>query len=312
MFKRMISILAVAGLVLALAPAVSQAIVITLDDVLDQTGSYNTTVDLTSHNITGEESVYLTGTMTYDVLDTAGYQCFQLRLADGGNATWPGWGKNNNAAAYGLWYPYPLYYDVDTELTTGESHEVVFKWNQTGANAGDWSYWFNPDLSMTEAEVAATVSYPNDIPGHQYENQSPLVGTGIVESANYFSNNGDSGLEVDYTGFAIYTGDDTPFAATVTAVPGDVDGDGNVDLADVGFFEAQFGQSGLPLPPGANSADLDADGDVDLDDLVFIRDNYGFVSPAAPSASSATPEPATMTLLALGGMLVPRRRRRKA
>ena len=90
--------------------------------------------------------------------------------------------------------------------------------------------------------------------------------------------------------------------------PGDVDGDGDVDLADVGHFEAQFGMSGLPVPPiGPNSADLDEDGDVDLDDLVFIRDNYGYVSPEAPSA--ATPEPATMSVLTLGGLVVLRRRR---
>ena len=94
----------------------------------------------------------------------------------------------------------------------------------------------------------------------------------------------------------------------VTPATGDVDGDGDVDLADVGYFEAQFGASGLPLPPGENSADLDADGDVDLDDLVFIRDGFGYVTPAAPSA--ATPEPATMTVLAIGGMLVLRRRRK--
>ena len=92
----------------------------------------------------------------------------------------------------------------------------------------------------------------------------------------------------------------------VIIVPGDVDGDGDVDLADVGYFEAQFGMSGLPLPPEENSADLDADGDVDLDDLVFIRDNFG-AGPAAPAA--ATPEPATMSLLALGGLMVLRRRR---
>ena len=96
----------------------------------------------------------------------------------------------------------------------------------------------------------------------------------------------------------------------VTDVPGDVDGDGNVDLTDMGLFEAQFGQSGLPLPPGANSPDLDKDGDVDLDDLVFIRDNFGYVSPPSPSASAATPEPATMTVLALGGLMVLRRRRK--
>ena len=95
----------------------------------------------------------------------------------------------------------------------------------------------------------------------------------------------------------------------VIIVPGDVDGDGDVDLADVGYFEAQFGASGLPLPPGANSADLDEDGDVDLDDLVFIRDNFGYVSAAPPAA---TPEPATMTVLAIGGLMALGRRRRRS
>ena len=57
--------------------------------------------------------------------------------------------------------------------------------------------------------------------------------------------------------------------------------------------------------------DINEDGLVDLHDLVFIRDTLGYTS-AAPSPSTATPEPATMTVLAIGGMLVLRRRRRKA
>ena len=92
----------------------------------------------------------------------------------------------------------------------------------------------------------------------------------------------------------------------VVTVPGDVDGDDDVDLQDLGYFEAQFGMSGLPVPPiGPNSADLDEDGDVDLDDLKIMRDYWG----AAPAAPAATPEPATVTLLALGGLMVLRRRR---
>ena len=89
-------------------------------------------------------------------------------------------------------------------------------------------------------------------------------------------------------------------------VPGDADNDGDVDLADLGIFESQFG--GPPI--GADSADFDNDGDVDLDDLAVMRDNYGYTSPTAPSA--ATPEPATMTLLAIGGLMALRRRSRKA
>ena len=146
----------------------------------------------------------------------------------------------------------------------------------------------------------------------------PGAGTGELQynpsgdGTTWVNMTGATGGGVDYT-LADGTDDLAGYTVlemvvAVTDVPGDVDGDGNVDLADMGIFEAQFGMSGLPLPPGENSPDLDADGDVDLDDLVFIRDNFGYVSPAAPAA--ATPEPATMTLLALGGMLVLRRRRK--
>ena len=112
------------------------------------------------------------------------------------------------------------------------------------------------------------------------------------------------------TGFDnVYVGD--PYEWKVVGpdvVPGDVDGDDDVDLADLGFLEAQFGMSGLPVPPvDPNSADIDEDGDVDLDDWKIMRDYWGAVAEAP--AGGVIPEPATMTLLAIGGLMVLRRRR---
>jgi hypothetical protein len=97
--------------------------------------------------------------------------------------------------------------------------------------------------------------------------------------------------------------------AGVVSVEGDANGDGDVDDLDLALFEAQFGLKGV-----GHSADVDGDNDVDLDDFVMIRGNFGFTSapePAAPDFSS-TPEPATMSLLAIGGLLVLRRRRRRS
>lgn len=52
------------------------------------------------------------------------------------------------------------------------------------------------------------------------------------------------------------------------AVPGDLDGDGDVDLADLGILLASYGSDA--------GGDLDGDGDTDLADLGILLANYGF------------------------------------
>lgn len=57
-----------------------------------------------------------------------------------------------------------------------------------------------------------------------------------------------------------------------TQQPGDVDGDGDVDLTDLAFLLTNFGlQSGATRGQG----DLDGDGDVDLVDLATLLTNFG-------------------------------------
>ena len=96
------------------------------------------------------------------------------------------------------------------------------------------------------------------------------------------------------------------------SVPGDLDGDGDVDLADLGLFELQFGsQSHGPAPGPPYSADFDEDQDVDLDDFVVMRDNLGAGVTAPQPAGAATPEPATLILMAAGLPVLVRRSRRR-
>jgi hypothetical protein len=56
--------------------------------------------------------------------------------------------------------------------------------------------------------------------------------------------------------------------------PGDINGDGLIDLTDLGMFLAAFG---MPIDqPGYNpGADFDGDGDVDLNDLTEFLSRYG-------------------------------------
>ena len=93
---------------------------------------------------------------------------------------------------------------------------------------------------------------------------------------------------------------------------GDANDDKIVDADDLVLFDQQFG--GTPGTTGVDNCDFDGDGDVDIDDFKILKDEWGWqlsgAPDAGPGASSATPEPATMTLLGLGCLALIRRRRR--
>jgi len=105
--------------------------------------------------------------------------------------------------------------------------------------------------------------------------------------------------------------DDYMFEVDVAEVsesptPGDTNDDHIVDSVDLGNLVAQFG--GLP---GADSADFSGNNFVGLEDFATMRGNYGFgvVSATDAEFGVATPEPATLSLFALGGLAILRRRR---
>jgi len=97
-----------------------------------------------------------------------------------------------------------------------------------------------------------------------------------------------------------------PINGLIIRLPGDTDGDGDIDDADLG---AAFANYTGPLTPGTGGksgadGDTDADGDVDDADL-----GVAFAKYTGPLAASVVPEPASAALLVLPGLLVFRRRR---
>ena len=87
-------------------------------------------------------------------------------------------------------------------------------------------------------------------------------------------------------------------------IPGDANGDGLVDVADLGVLGANFGSA------NAVSADGDFNGDniVDVADLGILGANWT-ASQAVGNTSALVPEPTTLSLLAMSVLMVGHRRR---
>jgi hypothetical protein len=79
----------------------------------------------------------------------------------------------------------------------------------------------------------------------------------------------------------------------VAALPGDADFDGSVSFADYLALEANFGKTAMSWEQG----DFNNDGTVTFSDYLLLEANFG----------KTIPEPATLSLLALGGLMIRRR-----
>ncbi len=98
------------------------------------------------------------------------------------------------------------------------------------------------------------------------------------------SDDGSQLFVADYGTDRIYE-----FALEVTSlIPGDANGDGNVDVTDLGILATNYGAICGKVWA---DADFTGDGNVDVSDLGILATNYGTTS------SSAVPEPGAMAML---------------
>ena len=94
-----------------------------------------------------------------------------------------------------------------------------------------------------------------------------------------------------------------------SAIPGDINGDGTVDVADLGLLAAQWGTAGLP-PDNADIAPFPGgDGTVNVADLGLLAANWSDGSGQSLSGATAVPLPsAGLAALTFVGALAFRRR----
>ena len=98
---------------------------------------------------------------------------------------------------------------------------------------------------------------------------------------------------------------DTGEISVIGMLDGDTDVDWDVDSVDLANLAGVFGGA------GDWHTDFNEDGRVDLTDFAMLRGNFGAGVGSSPigGPGAATPEPATLSLLVLGGLAMLRRRR---
>jgi hypothetical protein len=127
------------------------------------------------------------------------------------------------------------------------------------------------------------------LPQTNYGDIDPLAPLNDRLACSNFTHSDDFGRFFDvFFGYA-----DANFVATFSttppSMPGDYDGDGNVDGDDLTKSKAEFGQT------ATLGADGDGDGDVDGNDYLIWQRNLGAGQPVAGLAT-ATPEPNGLAL----------------
>ena len=86
-------------------------------------------------------------------------------------------------------------------------------------------------------------------------------------------------------------------------MPGDADCDGDVDAFDYVALKRNVGKTGAVWEEG----DFNGDGDVDRGDFLCLRPHFGDTVPGASGAF--IPEPGALAMLAVGGLVIVRRKR---
>ncbi len=161
-------------------------------------------------------------------------------------------------------------------------YRVAFTWTPTSGTTGDFSY------TATRWDSNALTFIPHStfgITGHTFNKPEAYVAIADMWATSTRFDN------ITVTGTFINTFD-----------PADLDQDGDVDDADFGIAFAAF-----TGPGGSSNSPADLDNDGDVDDADFGIAFAAFTGPGG--GDGVVPEPTSLALISLAGLIATRRRR---
>ena len=159
------------------------------------------------------------------------------------------------------------------------------------------------DLTVKVVGNAITVTLIDDPDGAAtvysfdtvYDTTDPIL-SGSVAFTNWGA--GDEFNGVYYSGYGGSATADLVVSVASISVPGDADGDNDVDAADAEILAGNWGDS---VSNGAYGGDFNGDGVVNAKDASILAANWG-TGVQESNGANAVPEPGTL-LLILGGLL---------
>ena len=264
--------------------------------------------------ITGSATVYTDADVTVKVIEFDNASSYNISgngsvnlEADTGNAS-----INVVQGDHQFQAEVNLVVDVDVDIAAGASLTFNNKLDQ-GGNAmtvtGTGTLNINNTLVVTVSGAASSSTIVTagslDLGGGGALEVTEAYTPGATDSWVILTATGgitgSFGSVTDGYEVALANGDTELVLSLVSALtPGDANGDGSVDLQDFGLLKANFGTTG-----GATWAmgDFNGDGNVDLQDFGLLKANFG-------TGGAAVPEPATLSLIAIAGIGLLRRKRK--